>query len=223
MRFEIACYKNKILEARKQKKINLVDVLQTDAVFLNVSKGQVASKTDLEKCFQTTDTDQIIMEILRNGEVQVGEKERSNQLELLVKEIATIVSDKCVNPETKRPYTVSIIQKAMADVHFNPSSTKSAKQQALEVIKSLQKKRALNISRALMKVLIHCKAFEAGRFRDLALPMFEETEEEKWTEDYEVTGLIQPGNYKKLVDLVSSSCRGNGVVQTLSLKDVVEN
>lgn len=39
------------------------------------------------------------------------------------------LSDKCVNPETKRPYPVSMIEQAMKDVHFSVKPNRNAKQQ----------------------------------------------------------------------------------------------
>lgn len=63
------------------------------------------------------------------GEIQVSAKERDNQSENLLKEIATIVAEKCVNPASKLPYPVAIIEKAIKDVHFAPHLGKSAKQQ----------------------------------------------------------------------------------------------
>ncbi len=68
-------------------------------------------------------------QILAKGELQVTEKERHAQLESSFRDIATIVSDKCVNPESKRPYTVTMIEKAMKDLHFSVKPTKSNKQQ----------------------------------------------------------------------------------------------
>lgn len=38
-------------------------MLQVHSVFINVSKGQVASKDDLMKCFKTDDTDKVIQEV----------------------------------------------------------------------------------------------------------------------------------------------------------------
>jgi ribosome maturation protein SDO1 len=38
-----------------------------------------------------------------------------------------------VNPETSRPYTLTMLERALKDIHFNPDPKKSAKQQALEV------------------------------------------------------------------------------------------
>ena len=34
-------------------------------------------------------------------------------MKLILSDIATVISDKCVNPESKRPYPVSMIEKAM--------------------------------------------------------------------------------------------------------------
>jgi ribosome maturation protein SDO1 len=45
---------------------------------------------------------------LEKGELQVGEKERNNQLENLSKDIANLIVERTVNPETKRPYTATM-------------------------------------------------------------------------------------------------------------------
>lgn len=69
------------------------------------------------------------MQILRKGEVQVNEKERSQQLDSMSRDVAMIIAEKCVDPRTKRPYTVTIIEKALQDLHFSVKPNKSAKQQ----------------------------------------------------------------------------------------------
>jgi len=68
-------------------------------------------------------------QILSKGELQVSDRERQSQLEQMFRDIATIVAEKCVNPETKRPYTVSLIERAMKDIHFSVKANKSTKQQ----------------------------------------------------------------------------------------------
>ena len=73
-------------------------------------------------------------QILAKGELQVSEKERNNQLESMFRDIATIVADKCVNPETKRPYPVGIIERAMKDIHYSVITTRSTKQQVQWII-----------------------------------------------------------------------------------------
>lgn len=65
------------------------------------------------------------------GELQVSEKERHVQQDTMLKDIATTVADKCVNPENKRPYPVSMIEKAMKDVHFSLKPNRNTKQQVV--------------------------------------------------------------------------------------------
>jgi ribosome maturation protein SDO1 len=112
-RFEIACYKNKVLEYRSGVEKDLDNVLQIPNVFLNVSKGQVANNDDLKKAFPKQKLDDIILEILTKGELQVGEKERNAQLERIHNEVVDIVAGKVVDPKTKRVYTVGMIEKAL--------------------------------------------------------------------------------------------------------------
>ncbi|TQS36671.1 hypothetical protein Golomagni_02873 [Golovinomyces magnicellulatus] len=113
-RFEIACYKNKVLEWRSGVEKDLDNVLQINSVFLNVSKGQTAPSADLAKAFGSNATvNDIILEILSKGELQVGEKERLAQLERVHNEVISIVASKLVDPKTKRVYTTSMIEKAL--------------------------------------------------------------------------------------------------------------
>ena len=112
-RFEIACYKNKVLEWRSGAEKDLDNVLQIPNVFLNVSKGQVAASEDLRKAFGDKPLDNIILEILNKGELQVGEKERQAQLDRVHNEVIDIVAGKLVDPKTKRVYTTGMIEKAL--------------------------------------------------------------------------------------------------------------
>lgn len=113
-RFELACYKNKLLEYRSGTETDLDNVLQIHTVFLSVSKGQTAPSAELAKAFgPDVPMDEIIQEILRKGEVQVGERERKEMLERIEKEVLDIVSSRLVDPATKRVYTPGMISKAL--------------------------------------------------------------------------------------------------------------
>ncbi|KAK7742101.1 hypothetical protein SLS53_004687 [Cytospora paraplurivora] len=113
-RFEIACYKNKVLEYRSGIETDLDNVLQIPNVFLNVSKGQTAPTAELAKAFgRDVPLNDIILEILTRGELQVGERERAAQLERVHNEVVGIVASKLVDPRTKRVYTTGMIDKAL--------------------------------------------------------------------------------------------------------------
>lgn len=113
-RFEIACYKNTVQSFRAGHETDLDNVLQIPNVFLNVSKGQVAPNDEIQKAFgKGVSRDEIIMEILRKGELQVGEKERQQELERVHREVVEIVAGRLVDPKTKRVYTTGMVEKAL--------------------------------------------------------------------------------------------------------------
>ena len=103
-------------------------------------------------CFDTDDSKLVIKEILEKGELQITDQERSVMQENIFRDVAVIVADKCVNPENNRPYTVGVIQNAMKEIHYGVNITKSAKSQALDVIKKL--KSTMPIARAPMSLRV---------------------------------------------------------------------
>ncbi|CAG6008331.1 unnamed protein product [Menidia menidia] len=185
-RFEIACYKNKVVSWRSGAEKDLDEVLQTHSVFVNVSKGQTAKKEDLVKAFGMDDQTEICKQILAKGELQVSDKERQSQLETTFRDIATIVAEKCVNPNTNRPYTVSLIERAMKDIHYSIKANKSSKQQALEVIRQL--KETMEIQRAHMRLRLVLPAKEAKRLKEKLKPLLQVVESEDFDEELEMVG-----------------------------------
>ncbi|XP_063973932.1 ribosome maturation protein SBDS [Diachasmimorpha longicaudata] len=220
-RFEIACYRNKVVSWRTKLEKDIDEVLQTHTVFTNVSKGQVAKKEDLQEAFGTDNQTEICKEILSKGELQVSDKERHSALNSMFKDIATTVADKCVNPESKRPYPVSMIEKAMRDVHFSVKPNRNAKQQALEVIPQL--KSVMPLERAQMRLRVVLSGKEARKLREKTVKMASKVETENWDGGtLNLTCLIDPGNYREIDELIRSETRGSGIVELVDLKEVTE-
>ncbi|KAF8167873.1 SBDS protein C-terminal domain-containing protein [Crassisporium funariophilum] len=216
-RFEIACYKNKVQEWRTGVETSLDDVMQINNVFMNVSKGEVAKSGDLQKAFGKIDISNIVKEILNKGEVQVGEKERDHDLTSLRKEIATLVAEKCVDPSNQRPYPVGMIEKAMAEAGFSVKQNKNAKSQVSECIKQLQTDSNLPIQRARMRIKVSLPVADATRLREKVLEGAEKVEhDETGVEDWEVTMLIDPGQFRVINELFQKECKGRGRLETLT-------
>lgn len=205
---------------RREK--DLSEVLQTETVFSNVSKGQVAKKEDLMKAFGKDNLTEICKDILAKGELQVSEKERHASLETTYKEIATLVADKCVNPESNRPYPVTIIEKSMKDVHYSIKPNKNIKSQALDVIKML--KEHIPIEKAQMRVKISVSNCKDKKLRFDELPkLLKVKESESWDGGNGIiTALIDPGSYK-LIEALHSTSRGGVAIEVLELKHVEVN
>lgn len=208
-RFEIACYQNKVQDYRKGIEKDLDEVLQIHQVFINVSKGQVASKEDLNKCFETTDIDEIITEILTKGEIQLSERERQVMLNKINNELLTIVSAKCINPVSKKRYPPTMIHKLLVELKFSPVLNKPAKLQALEAIKLLIVKQIVPIVRAKMKVKVTISSQETERIERLQKLVNGSPTGESWS----YLGLIDPVMYRDLVTV----CEGKGTVQVIDM------
>lgn len=63
--------------------------------------------------------------------MQVSEKERQVELGAYFRDVASIIVEKCVNPNTQRPYTVGLIERGLRDIHFAVDPARPAKQQVL--------------------------------------------------------------------------------------------
>ncbi|CAL7933177.1 unnamed protein product [Xylocopa violacea] len=220
-RFEIACYKNKVISWRNKLEKDIDEVLQTHTVFTNVSKGQVAKKEDLLKAFNTDNQTEICKEILTKGELQVSDKERHSALDSMFKDIATTVANKCVNPETKRPYTVTMIEKAMKDIHFSVKPNRNAKQQALDVIPQLKAVMPLEQAQMRLRVLVSGK--EARKLRDKIVKLITKLETEEWNNGtLDLVCLIDPGHYREINELVRLETKGSGLLELVNLKEITE-
>lgn len=200
-------------------------MLQIHNVFLNVSKGQVAKEADLLSSFGTSDIDKVILEILQKGDMQVGSEERGQQLQMLSKEIATIIADKCVNPRTKTPYPVSIIEQAMSEMHLSPALGRPAKQQALEMIKTLcTRQEKFPIARAQMRLSLDIPLQVKERVLEAVRPMLAEIEEDIIIDERGmIQCLIDPGQFRLVTDAVTKLTKGSGMVKMLNLKDLKDS
>lgn len=158
-RFEVACYRNKILNYRQGIETDLSEVLQTDRVFTNVSKGLFASSKDLKAAFDTSDEEKVCRFILDHGQIQVSDMERNATLENTAREVANMVATKCVNPLSERPYTMHQIRDAMKKAEFSvqPTTARSVKQQFLDCVKAIKDKGILDIQRAKMELAVVVK------------------------------------------------------------------
>jgi len=74
----------------------------------------------------------LLLQILEKGELQVSGKEREAQLSSQFRDIATIVMEKTINLETRRPYTITMIERLMHEIHFAVDPNLTSKEQVPE-------------------------------------------------------------------------------------------
>ena len=218
-RYEVACYKNKALSWREGVERDVDEVLQSRHVFANVSKGVMAADEQLMADFGTKDVDVVAKLILDKGEVQVSEKERGHALEQLQKDICVLVADMVVNPQTRRPYPVRMLEQGMRDCHFSIQQHKSAKSQALALIKQLQAQRSMPIERAAMRILVTCEQGEGKAIKKQLQPLLAAIEDEQWgSVEYRLTALLSPGHYRQVEELIAQHKQARAHMEIIDLK-----
>lgn len=201
-RFEVACYRSKVVDYRSGKERDLDEVLQVQSVFYNVSKGILASAKEVKKAFGSEA--EACVQILKHGELQVSEREREAQLASLFRDIASIVADKTVDTRTGRPPPVTSIERYMHDeLHFGVSSKLTAKQQALDVIKRFEALPDFGVRRAPMRLRITSGELDLVRSRLEAFGA-------RFSHD---SFLVEPRHYKDVVRAVTESAARLEIVE----------
>jgi ribosome maturation protein SDO1 len=200
-----------VVNYRQGVETDLSEVLQTDRVFVNVSKGEFANSSDLQKAFDTTDQDEICRIILMKGSLQVSDMERSAHLESTLREIAAMVGEKCVNPQSNRPYTVDTIRDAMKEAEYNVSLTRNVKQQFLDCVKLIRQKKVLSLERAKMRLCATIPQSQAdtvkGSLEKAGIQIVSATSTANDME--QIQFLMDPSLYREVDAIVKNCQRGN--------------
>ncbi|KAH0472599.1 MAG: uncharacterized protein KVP18_003852 [Porospora cf. gigantea A] len=134
LRFEVACYKNRITAYRDGTETDLAETLQIERVFSNVSKGKFANQSDLMKAFNTADELEIAKIILSKGEIQVTEKERKAMQEERIREVAELVAQRAVFAETGLPITPTAAANLLKKVGFSVRLDEAIKVQSNKAV-----------------------------------------------------------------------------------------
>ena len=132
-----------------------------------------------------------------------------------------MISNKCVNPDTKRPYPVSIIEKAMKECHIAVKPNKTSKQQALDTIGKL--KTNLPLERAMMRMQIVCPIKASNKIRKYLSKQAQNVKietEEKDGDTMAMVLLASPGLYRDIEQVVRDESQGAGTLEILNLIEV---
>jgi ribosome maturation protein SDO1 len=123
-----------------------------------------------------------------------------------------------------------MIEQALQEIHFSPNLTKNAKAQALETIKLLEQQSKLPIARAQMRLQVEVAVKDLPGVLELLIHHAASTDATKPPTDdvaptstHRFTCLIDPGQYRPVIEAVGRITKGAGIVNLVSLRDVKES
>mmetsp|Transcript_66087 Transcript_66087/g.166640 ORF Transcript_66087/g.166640 Transcript_66087/m.166640 type:complete len:376 (+) Transcript_66087:119-1246(+) len=214
-RFEVAAYKNKVLNWRDGIEKDINEVLQVITVFTNVSKGDVAKEQDMKKAFGTCDQEEVCRKILKSGDLQVSDKEREVHMEGLFRDIVQIVVERCVYPQTGRQLTALTVESALRTIGFSVKPEHAAKKQALKAIEALCTELPESFARAKMRLRISCPEKLREEIRKYLLEeasaQIEEESAPAGTGPCSFTFVCGPSHYRELDRLTTVTHAGEDV------------
>ncbi|MFH1608350.1 MAG: ribosome assembly factor SBDS, partial [archaeon] len=141
-------------EALKFKK-GEVDFIEAegDKIFTDSKKGFVASNSDLQSAFGTTDVNEIVSKIVKSGEVQTTQEQRSSEQEQKFKQVVNFIVTNAVDPQTGNPHTAERIRNALKEAHVNVKNA-PIENQIKEIISEVGKIIPIKIETKKVKITV---------------------------------------------------------------------
>lgn len=188
LRFEIFVDPVKSMDFKCGREVAVEDLIASEEIFEDSSKGLRASGANLNKTFGTNDIKKIAFVILKDGEVQITTEQRRQMLEEKTKAIASIISKRGVNPQSGLPHPADRILRAMEQSKVRIELEKRTEDQidgVLEKIKSV-----IPIKFEKMQIAIKIPSSFAGKSASVVRSLGTLLKEE-WASDGSYIGLLE--------------------------------
>jgi ribosome maturation protein SDO1 len=137
--FEIICKPETVLKYRNGK-LSRDKVLISDEIYTNSSRGNRAKEADLKKCFDTTDTSQILDKILKEGEYKLTTKENREKIDQQRRAIVHYIHKNFLDPKTNLPHPVTRIEEVLNEIKLRVDPDIPPEHQFLKVKRQINDK-----------------------------------------------------------------------------------
>ena len=111
----------------KNNQGNIASALQSNQIYYNLKEGNIASKSDLQTAFGTSDVFKVAEQIIKRGEVQKTQEYRNTEKEKKVKQVVDLILRNATD-QHGRPYTEERLRTAINEIHFSFDNSPVEKQ-----------------------------------------------------------------------------------------------
>lgn len=189
--FEVAVDPDQAIAFKKGKAVDIKEVIRSEKIFNDVSRGVSASETQLKAVFGTIDVLQIAVMIIKDGEIQLTADYREKLREEKRKRIIAIIARNAIDPRTRLPHPPQRIENGMEEAKVKIDEFRTAEEQIDQIIKQLRP--ILPITFEQRKIMIRIPASHAGKAVN-AIMQFAKPHQEKWNDD---------GSYSCIVEIAA--------------------
>lgn len=186
-----------------------------DKIFTDSKKGQVPSSSDLSEAFRTTNVQEIVETIVKNGEIQLTQEHRGAEQEQKFKQVVDFLATNAINPQTKNPHTPERIKNALEQAHVNVKNS-PIETQIKEIIEAISK--VIPIKLETKKVKITIPAIYTGKAYGV---ITQYKEEENWLDngDLQVVVVVPSGIIIDFYDKLNSVTHGSALTEEIKEDD----
>jgi ribosome maturation protein SDO1 len=213
--FEVLVKPDKALDYRMGRLSAITEVLVTETIFSDASKGTKVSEEALRKAFGTTDPLKVADVIIKKGTLQLTTEQRRKMIEEKRRQIIDFISRNCVDPRTNLPHPPMRIEQAMKQIHFSIDPFKAVEEQAREVVKLLRQVLPLKMEQVSVSVRVPAEyaAKAYGTVKAMGT-----IKREEWRADGSWFGIIEmpAGLYGPFLEKIGEVTKGNAEAKIVS-------
>jgi ribosome maturation protein SDO1 len=118
--------------------VDLVNDVALDEIYKDARKGEKAGEDSLREVFKTSDISEIIVEIVRKGQIQLTTEQRHQMTERKRKQVIDTIARESINPQTNAPHPPARISQAIDDAKIHIDPFKSVSEQVQIVLKGIK-------------------------------------------------------------------------------------
>jgi ribosome maturation protein SDO1 len=126
---------------------------ETEFIFHDIKKGEKAPEKDLKEAFGTTDVNEIVKKIVKDGEIQTTQEFRDAEQEKRFKQVVDFLAKNAYDPQTGRPHTTERIKNALEQANVNIKNT-SIENQISEILEKISVLIPIKIETKKVKIKI---------------------------------------------------------------------
>jgi ribosome maturation protein SDO1 len=136
----------------KNGKGDVAKAMDSNSIFMDLKKGDIAKSKDLEDAFGTSDVYEVARKIITSGEVQKTQEVRDSEKEAKIKRVIDLLIKNAVD-QHGRPYTAERITRAINESHYAFDS-RAPEQQLPDILAKLQTIIPIKIETKRVKLVI---------------------------------------------------------------------
>ena len=192
-----------------QNSVPLHSLMPIQEVFKDARKGDKVSDSDMEAVFETSNQQEVIHKILKDGDFSPTAEQRRRMVEKIHRQVVELIASNAIDPRTNLPHTRERIENAMEEgkIHVD---MRPAEEQLETVIEKLRPLIPLKFGKAVLRMhLPMSHASRAyGKIRSIGT-----VKKEQWLADGLLLELEVPSGMKvQVMDLVNGMTSGEAEI-----------